>query len=57
MASRSPTSFRIRRRAGSISRRWSDCKKERGINKIVTHVSRDFDNPLPEDFLLRPLPK
>lgn len=32
-------------------------KKERGIDKIVTHVSSDFDEPLPEDFLLRPLPK
>jgi prevent-host-death family protein len=32
-------------------------KKERGIDKIVTHVSSDFDDPLPEDFLLRPLPK
>jgi prevent-host-death family protein len=32
-------------------------KKERGIDKIVTHVSPDFDDPLPEDFLLRPLPK
>jgi prevent-host-death family protein len=32
-------------------------KKERGIKKIVTYVSPDFDDPLPEDFLLRPLPK
>ncbi|HEY5721343.1 MAG TPA: type II toxin-antitoxin system prevent-host-death family antitoxin [Allosphingosinicella sp.] len=34
-------------------RRW---KKERGLPEIVAVMSEDFDDPLPEDFLLRPLP-
>lgn len=31
--------------------------KSEGIDRIFTHVSDDLDDPLPEDFLLRPLPK
>lgn len=31
--------------------RW---KKERGIEKIVTYIAPDFDDPLPEDFLITP---
>ena len=30
--------------------------KERGIKEFFTYVAEDFDDPLPEDFLLRPLP-
>ena len=33
--------------------RW---KKERGISTIFGPVPPGFDDPLPEDFLLRPLP-
>jgi prevent-host-death family protein len=33
--------------------RW---KKEKGIDRIFGNMSDDFDDPLPEDFLLRPLP-
>ena len=33
--------------------RW---KRENGIDKIVTYIAPDFDDPLPEDFLLNPLP-
>ena len=33
--------------------RW---KKERGYDKLFTYIAPDFDEPLPEDFLLRPLP-
>ena len=32
-------------------RRW---KEARGIDRIVAYVSDDFDDPLPEDFLIRP---
>lgn len=32
-------------------------KKARGIEKIFPYVADDFDDPLPEDFLIRPLPK
>jgi prevent-host-death family protein len=28
-----------------------------GIDKFVTHISADFDDPLPEDFLITPLPE
>ena len=28
---------------------------ERGIDKVVTYIAPDFDDPLPEDFLLQPL--
>ena len=34
-------------------RRYLD---ERGIDEVFAWVSPDFDDPLPEDFLLRPLP-
>jgi antitoxin (DNA-binding transcriptional repressor) of toxin-antitoxin stability system len=30
--------------------------RERGIDKVFPYVAPDFDDPLPEDFLLRPLP-
>lgn len=31
--------------------------KEHGITELFTYVAKDFDDPLPEDFLLRPLPE
>lgn len=31
-------------------------KREHGVETIVAFIADDFDNPLPEDFLLRPLP-
>lgn len=34
-------------------RRW---KKERGIERIVTYIAPDFDDPLPADFLSTPGP-
>jgi antitoxin (DNA-binding transcriptional repressor) of toxin-antitoxin stability system len=30
--------------------------RERGIERLVTYIAPDFDDPLPEDFLLQPLP-
>ena len=32
-------------------------KKARGIDRVVTYIAPDFDDPLPEDFLLQPLPE
>ena len=32
-------------------------KRKRGIDKFVEYISDDFDDPLPEDFLLKPLPE
>ena len=29
-------------------------KRERGIDKIVTYIGPDFDDPIPEDFLITP---
>lgn len=34
-------------------RKW---KEDRGLGQIVMVPSDDFDEPLPEDFLVRPLP-
>jgi prevent-host-death family protein len=31
--------------------------KAHGVDRLVSWVSPDFDDPLPEDFLIRPLPK
>lgn len=31
-------------------------KNRHGLQSIVTFIAEDFDAPLPEDFLLRPLP-
>ena len=31
-------------------------KKARGITKVVDFIADDFDDPLPEDFLITPMP-
>ena len=31
-------------------------KRERGYDTLVPYIAPDFDEPLPEDFLLQPLP-
>jgi prevent-host-death family protein len=30
---------------------------ERGVDRLVSWVAPDFDDPLPEDFLITPLPE
>lgn len=40
--------------------RWEgieEFKKKYGVEKIFPHIPDDFDDPLPEDILLRPLPE
>ncbi len=32
-------------------------KRKHGIEKFFSHVAADFDDPLPEDFLITPLPE
>ncbi len=32
-------------------------KRERGLDRLVEYIADDFDDPLPEDFLLKPLPE
>ncbi len=34
----------------------ADFKRQNGIKRMVTSMPADFDEPLPEDVLLRPLP-
>lgn len=34
-------------------RKW---KEDQGLPRIVAEIAPDFDDPLPEDFLIRPLP-
>jgi prevent-host-death family protein len=31
-------------------------KAKYGVDQIFPHVAEDFDEPLPEDFLIKPLP-
>jgi antitoxin (DNA-binding transcriptional repressor) of toxin-antitoxin stability system len=32
-------------------RRW---KRDHGVDRMVTYIADDFDDPLPEDFLITP---
>ena len=45
------------KRKGGINweglRRW---KEEHGVDRIVEYIPDDFDDPLPEDFLITPQP-
>jgi prevent-host-death family protein len=34
----------------------SHFKRDHGLDRIALFIAEDFDAPLPEDFLLRPLP-
>jgi antitoxin (DNA-binding transcriptional repressor) of toxin-antitoxin stability system len=45
------------RRGGFDQEALDRFKAERGIDRIFTWIAPDFDDPLPEDFLLRPLPE
>ena len=45
-----------RKKGGLNLKGLADFKKKHGIRKIVTYIAVDFDAPLGEDFLLRPLP-
>jgi prevent-host-death family protein len=46
-----------KKRGGLNWKALEEYKRKHGIDRIVTYVAPDFDDPLPEDFLLRPLPK
>jgi prevent-host-death family protein len=43
-----------RPRKGLRLEAMEEFKRRHGVEKIVTMISDDFDDPLPEDFLLRP---
>lgn len=44
------------KRGGINWQALADYKKEHGIDKIVDFIPADFDDPLPADFLITPLP-
>lgn len=48
-----PVAEIVPRKPAPVSRSKSleDFKRQRGIDKIVTYIAPDFDQPLPEDFL------
>jgi prevent-host-death family protein len=46
-----------RRKGGVNFEAGKEFLRLRGIDKFFEHVAADFDEPLPEDFLLRPLPR
>jgi prevent-host-death family protein len=45
-----------RKKGGLNLKAVEEFKREHGINSIFSYIAEDFDAPLPEDFLLRPLP-
>jgi len=46
------------RARGGIDREAIEAfKRERGLERLVEYIADDFDDPLPEDFLLKPLPE
>jgi antitoxin (DNA-binding transcriptional repressor) of toxin-antitoxin stability system len=47
---------RHRPRKGLHLEAIEDFKRKHGIKTIVAFIADDFDDSLPEDFLLRPLP-
>ena len=46
-----------KRRGGLDLEGLAAFKKKHGIDRFVTHIPDDFDDPLPEDFLITPLPE
>jgi antitoxin (DNA-binding transcriptional repressor) of toxin-antitoxin stability system len=46
-----------KRRGGLDLEGLAAFKKKHGIDRFVTHIPADFDDPLPEDFLITPLPE
>ena len=46
-----------RKKAGLDLEAGREFLRSRGLNKLVNSIADDFDDPLSEDFLLRPLPE
>jgi prevent-host-death family protein len=44
------------RRKGLRLEAIDEFKRKHGVDEVVPFIADDFDDPLPEDFLLRPLP-
>jgi prevent-host-death family protein len=45
-----------KKKAGLDFEALGEYKRQHGIDRIFSYVAEDFDEPLPEDFLLKPLP-
>ena len=45
-----------RKKGGLNFKALEEYKRKHGIKNFVEYIADDFDEPLPEDFLLRPLP-
>ena len=45
-----------RKKAGLDLPAGQDYLRRRGVKQAAVHIPDDIDEPLPEDFLLRPLP-
>ncbi len=45
-----------RKKPGLDFEALEEYKRKHGIDRIFGYVAEDFDEPLPEDFLLKPLP-
>jgi prevent-host-death family protein len=45
-----------RRKGGLDLEAGEEFKREHGVKELFPYVADDFDEPLPEDFLVRPLP-
>jgi antitoxin (DNA-binding transcriptional repressor) of toxin-antitoxin stability system len=44
-----------RKKGGLDLEALREFKRKLGISRVFTYVADDFDEPLPEDFLLRPI--
>jgi prevent-host-death family protein len=45
-----------RRKGGIDLKAGEEYLRKLGVKQVFSYVAEDFDDPLPEDFLLRPLP-
>ena len=46
----------VKKKGGLNLEALKDYKRKLGIKSFVREIPPDFDDPLPEDFLIRPLP-
>ena len=46
-----------KRQSGLRLEALAEFKKRNGIKRVITSIPADFDDPLPEDVLVKPLPQ
>ena len=47
----------LRRKGGLDLEAGEAFLRSRGVTQLVSYIAPDFDDPLPEDFLIKPLPE